>query len=123
MGASARVTDSPLCIFVRGTNHLREINHDRFAVTTANEDVEFVEVTVYESRMRETDDEIHQLGVEFSRRRHLVDLTPLRPCSMSGEHALIDTEFYPQRVGINKLHQNTMSSLVDWPRDRKLMLM
>ncbi len=69
---------------------MREINHDGFAVTPANEDVKFVEVTVYESRMREPDDEIHQLRVEFSRRRYLVDLAPLRPCSMSGEYALIE---------------------------------
>ena len=77
---SARVTDLPLCILVRGTNHLREINHDRFAVTAANEDIEFVKVTVYESRLCKPDDEVHQLGVEFTRRRHLVDLTPLRHC-------------------------------------------
>ena len=53
-----------------------EINHDRFTVPGANEDVEFVEVPVYESRTREPDDEVHQLGVEFTRRRYLVDLTP-----------------------------------------------
>jgi hypothetical protein len=72
---------------------LREINHDRFSVTATNEDVEFVEVTVYESRMREPDDEIHQLRVEFSRRRYLVDLTPFY--GMSGEYALIDSKFSP----------------------------
>lgn len=77
---SAHVTDLPLCILVRGTNHLREINDNGFAVTAANEDVEFVEVTVYESRLCEPDDEVHQLRVEFTRRRHLVDLTPLRHC-------------------------------------------
>ena len=102
---------------------MREINDDRFAVTAANEDVEFVEVTVYESRMRKPNDEIHQLRVEFSRRWYLVDLAPLRPCTVSGEYALIDSKFYLQRVGINKLHQNAVSSLVNWPRDRKLMLM
>ncbi len=75
---------------MRSTNHLGEINHDRFSVTATNEDVEFVEVAVYESRMGEPDDKIHQFGVEFSRRRHLVDLTPLGPYSMSGGHALID---------------------------------
>jgi hypothetical protein len=69
---------------VRSANHLREINDDRFAVIATNEDVEFVEVTVYESRMGEPDDEIHQLRVEFTRRRYMVDLTPLRPCYMSG---------------------------------------
>jgi hypothetical protein len=94
---STRVTDSPLSILVRGANHLREINHDRFAVLAANEDVEFVEVTVYESRTRKPDDEVHQLRVEFTRRRHLVDLTPLRPCPVSGEHALIETEFSTHR--------------------------
>lgn len=56
---------------------MREINHNGFTVTVSNEDVEFVKVPVYESRMRESDDEIHQLRVEFARRRHLVDLTPL----------------------------------------------
>jgi hypothetical protein len=56
---------------------LRKIDHHGFAVAVANEDVELVEVPVYESRMRESDDEIHQLRVEFARRRNLVDLTPL----------------------------------------------
>jgi hypothetical protein len=102
---------------------LREVDDDRFAVTAPNEDVEFVEVTVYEPRMREPDDEVHQLRVEFTRRRHLVDLTPLRPCYISGEHALIDVNFHPQRVSIDKLHQNAMSSLVNWPWDWELMLM
>jgi hypothetical protein len=87
------VTDSPLSILVRGANHLREINHDRFAVLATNEDVEFVKVTVYESRMRKPDDEVHQLRVEFTRRRHLVDLTPLGPCLVSGELASIETGF------------------------------
>lgn len=63
---------------MKSTNHLREINHDGLPVTAANEDVEFIEVSVYESRMREPDDEIHQLRVQFSRRRYLVDLAPLR---------------------------------------------
>ena len=76
------------------------------SITVVNENVEFVEVAMYESHMGELDDEIHQLGVEFSRRRHLVDLMPLRPYSMNGGHALINY-FHPQRVGINKLHQNT----------------
>jgi hypothetical protein len=74
---------------------LGEINDDRFAVTAPNEDVEFVKVTVYESRMREPDNEIHQLRVEFSRRRYLVDLAPLRPFSMSGVYASIDSKFSP----------------------------
>ena len=56
---------------------MREINHNGFAVAVSNEDVKLVEVPVYESRMRKSDDEIHQLRVEFARRRHLVDLTPL----------------------------------------------
>jgi hypothetical protein len=56
---------------------LREINHHGFAVAVTNEDVELVEVPVYESRMRESDDEVHQLRVEFAGRRYLVDLTPL----------------------------------------------
>ena len=63
---------------------MREVNHYGFAVAVANEDVELVEVTMYESRMRESDDEIHQLRVEFARRRHLVDLTPLGTRPMSG---------------------------------------
>ena len=78
---SARVTDLPLCILVRGTNHLREINDDRFAIIAANEDVEFVEVAMYEPRLREPDDKIHKLRVKFTRRRHGVDLTPLWHCS------------------------------------------
>lgn len=68
---------SPFCIFVRGANHLWEIDHYGFAVAVTNEDVELVEVPVYESRKRESDDEIHQLRVEFARRRNLVNLTSL----------------------------------------------
>jgi len=71
------VTHSPFSIFVRGANHLREIDDDGFAVTAANENVEFVEITVYQPSMREPDDEIHQLRIEFARRRNLVDLTPM----------------------------------------------
>lgn len=56
---------------------MREIDHNGFAVAVSNEDVELVEIPVYESRMRKSDDEVHQLRVEFARRRHLVDLTPL----------------------------------------------
>ena len=67
---------------------MREIDHDRFSVPSAYEDVEFVEITVYESGMCESDDEVHQLRVEFTRRRHMVDLTPLWPCSVSGGHAM-----------------------------------
>jgi hypothetical protein len=61
---------------MRRANHLREINHDRLAVAATNEDIEFVEITVYESRMGKPDDKVHQLGVEITRRRHLVDLAP-----------------------------------------------
>ena len=65
-----------------------EINHDRFAIPSADEDVEFVEVPVYEPRMRKPDDKVHQLRVEFTRRGHMIDLTPLPPCSISEEQAM-----------------------------------
>ena len=62
---------------MRSANHLREINHDRFAVAATDEDIEFVEITVYESRMCEPDNKVHQLGVEMTRGRHLIDLAPI----------------------------------------------
>jgi hypothetical protein len=103
---------------------LREINHYGFAIAIANEDVELVEVPVYESRMRESDDEIHQLRVEFARRRNLVNLTPLGTRPMSGEDAMNRQQFFnPQRVSINEFHQNAVSGLVNWPWDRKLVFM
>jgi len=61
---------------MRRANHLGEVDYDRFTVATANEDVEFVEITVNESRVRQPDDQVHQLGVEFTRRRNLLDLMP-----------------------------------------------
>lgn len=67
---------------------MREVNYDRFAVAATDENVEFVEIPVYESCMREPDDKIHQLRVEFPRRRYLVDLTPSWPCFVSGVHAI-----------------------------------
>ena len=67
---------------------MREIYHDRFAVLAAYENVEFVEITVYKSRACKPDDEVHQLRVEFTRRGHMIDLTPLWPFSVSGVHAI-----------------------------------
>lgn len=74
---------------------MREIDDDGFAVAGTDKDVEFVEVSVYESRTREPDDKVHQLGVEFTRRRQLVDLTPSFPCSMSYGMQLIETKLPP----------------------------
>lgn len=43
---------------------------------------------------------------------------------MSGEDAMNRQQFFnPQRVSINELHQNAVSGLVNWPWDRKLVLM
>lgn len=68
---------SPFCIFMRRADHLRKVDHDRFTVATADEDVKFVEITVNESRVCKPDDQVHQLRVEFTRRRNLVDLMPV----------------------------------------------
>ena len=54
---------SPFGIFMRRTDHLRKVDHDRFTIATANEDVEFVEITVNESRLCKSDDQVHQLRV------------------------------------------------------------
>jgi hypothetical protein len=114
---------SPFCIFMRRANHLREINHDRLAVAATNEDIEFVEITVYESRMRKPDDKVHQSGVEITRRRHMVNLAPnsqhheLRTCNKSKASG------DPQRICINEFHQYTVSGLVYGPRHRELVFM
>lgn len=64
--ACGKEGNAPLCVLVRGTDHLREVNNDRVAGLAADEDVEFVEVAVDESCPSKTDDHVHQLGVEGS---------------------------------------------------------
>lgn len=45
---------------MRGTDHLGEVDNDRFARIAANEDIELVVVTVDESGACETDNDIHE---------------------------------------------------------------
>ena len=48
--------------------HLREIDHDGYSILPPNQDVKLVEITVNETCSSETDDEIHELGVECTDR-------------------------------------------------------
>jgi hypothetical protein len=45
-------------------DHLREINHRRLIIFFPNHDVEFVEITVNETDVGHSDDEMHEFGVE-----------------------------------------------------------
>lgn len=67
----------PFGIFVRGTDHLREVYDDRLAGVAANKNVELVVVAVDESGSGEADDNIHKFRVEFSWRRNFIYLTSI----------------------------------------------
>ena len=49
----------PFCVLVRRADHLREVDDDRLPAVQSDEDVELVEVAVYEPGPREADDELH----------------------------------------------------------------
>lgn len=51
----------PLCVLVRGANHLREVDDDGVARLAADQDIELVEVAMDEPYAGKTDDHIHQL--------------------------------------------------------------
>ena len=53
-------------IFMSHTDHLREINDDRFVRFPADENVELVEVTMYQTGECEIDDDVHQFRIELS---------------------------------------------------------
>lgn len=55
-------------------DHLREVDNDWVTVFAADEDVEFIEVSVDEACARKPDNEVHKLRVEFPRRRDVRNL-------------------------------------------------
>ena len=62
---------------MRCAYHLGEVDHDRFAIAAPDEDIKFVEIPMNESSVCKPDDQVHQLRVEFTRRRNLIDLMPV----------------------------------------------
>lgn len=60
---------------MRCADHLREINDNRFSRLSTDKDVELVEVTMNEAGMSKSNDEIHQLRIQFSRGRQLGNLS------------------------------------------------
>lgn len=61
-------------------DHLWKIDDDRLAIFTPDEDVEFVEITVYQSVFRQTHNELHECCIEVRWGVYGVDLAP-RPVS------------------------------------------
>lgn len=55
---------SPLCVLMRRANHLGEINDNWLARYSVYENIEFVEVSVDEPRMRQSHDEIQELRIQ-----------------------------------------------------------
>lgn len=55
----------PFSIFMRSAHHLWKINYYRIASLAVNKDVEFVEVSMYETRSGKSDNEVHEFRVEL----------------------------------------------------------
>lgn len=70
-----RVKYLRLCIEMGCADHLGEVDHDGLARFSANQDVEFVEVSVDQACARKADDEVHEVGVQFAGRGEFCDLT------------------------------------------------
>jgi hypothetical protein len=49
----------PFCVLMRGANHLRKINDDRFPSFAFDEDIELVKVSVYKTRASEPNNQVH----------------------------------------------------------------
>lgn len=45
---------------MRGADHLREIDHNRHTGVSTDKDIEFVVISVDESSLGETDDDVHE---------------------------------------------------------------
>lgn len=56
---------SPFGVFMRRADHLRKINDYRITSHAVNQDVKFVKIAVYKACMCESDNEVHQLRVQF----------------------------------------------------------
>lgn len=63
-----------LCIEMGCADHLGKVDHDGLARFSANQDVEFVEVSVDQTCARKADDEVHQVRVQLARRGEFGDL-------------------------------------------------
>ena len=69
----------PLCVGVRGRDHLREVD-EGWLVIGAQEDVELVEVTVDESTACQLHYYVHELTVEGCRIRDTMDMIAVYVC-------------------------------------------
>lgn len=61
----------PFGIRMRSAHHLREIDNDSFASFPCDQDIKLVEISVDESGASESNNKIHQCGIESSRIRVL----------------------------------------------------
>jgi hypothetical protein len=91
-----------LGILMLGRDHLGKIDEDWLAFGLGEEDIEFVEVAVDEAGTGETDDEVHELGVERARVGDFGDLT--------------------EWEGVDELHDEAMSGLINGLRYREVVL-
>ena len=84
---------SLLGIRMSRADHLREINHDRLPIPLY-EDVELVEISMYQAVVGKTHNKLHELGIQLVGRVHGGYLT--------------------QRVRIDERHDEAVSGLVNW---------
>jgi hypothetical protein len=89
-------------------NHLREINQHGLPILSPNQDIKLVEIAMDQSRMRETNDQSHELGVQLPWAVHDGDLAP-EVVSMSAEGRVADLH----GVRIDQGHDDAVSGLVD----------
>ena len=52
---------------MRCAHHLREVNNDGFPCFSLNEDIEFVIIAMDQARLRESNNDVHQIRVQFAR--------------------------------------------------------
>lgn len=73
-------------ILMSSTNHLREINNDRFPIFPFDKNIEFVEITMDQTSMSKFEDEGHEFRVEVGWIRYFIYLTTrLSALSASGD--------------------------------------
>lgn len=65
------ILDSPFSILVRCTDHLREVNHNWFTVFATDQNIELVEITMYQASPGEAHYEVHKCRVQLPRRGDL----------------------------------------------------
>jgi len=114
---------------MRCAHHLREVNNDGFPCFSLNEDIEFVIIAMDQARLRESNNDVHQIRVQFARVwdiRYLATTLPKKKKKKKIKSGSAKEKkknvLYEQGIRIHKLHQHAMSHLINRTRNRKLVL-